>query len=52
MLWLVPQSAPARDVPSGIEMARQINQAFIDVAEKSLASVVINPGRDKPDTRN
>jgi len=48
-LWLVPASVLATDAPSGIELARQINQAFIGVAEKVSPSVVIIRVARRPD---
>jgi serine protease Do len=42
VLWATPTSIPAKDSPAtALQLARSLNQAFIDVAEQASSSVVV-----------
>lgn len=49
-LFLAPVPVPAKDAAAGLELARQLNQAFVDVAAKVSPSVVVIDVVQKPST--
>jgi len=47
---LLPLTLSAKDPPSGLELARELNRAFIEVAEKVSPAVVVVRVTSKPET--
>ncbi len=48
-LWLSPAPpAPAAEAPSPLDLARQLNQAFADVAEQVSPAVVVIKVAQRP----